>query len=96
LSDSTVLVSPGVTAGDLNFYYRHGCHLCEEMAAVLLRGWPDVAQAMRWVDIDSSPQLTECYRLRIPVLEKAGEVVCELEADLERLSRCFGNPRLPV
>ena len=81
---------------DLHFYYRHGCHLCEEMAAILLRGWPDVAQRLHWVDIDRSPPLTERYGLRIPVLEQAGEVVCELEADLGQLSRYFGKPRLPV
>lgn len=85
-----------MTEGEVCFYYRHGCHLCEEMAAILLRGWPEVAQTMRWVDIDGSPQLIDSYGPRIPVLEKAGEAVCELEADLGRLSRCFGKPRLPV
>ena len=78
------------------FYFRHGCHLCEEMASVLLRGWPDVAESMQWIDIDNSAKLTEEYHTRIPVLWSAGEVICELEADLVRLRRSFGDPRLPV
>lgn len=86
-----------MTGGEeLKFYYRNGCQLCEELAAVLLRGWPDVAATVHWVDIDGAPHLSERYGLRLPVLERGGELICELEPDLVQLTRSFGNPRLPV
>ena len=66
------------------------------MAAVLVRGWPDVAGATRWIDIDADPQLAQRYGRRIPVLVFGGEVLCELEPDIARLTHSFGKPRLPI
>lgn len=66
------------------------------MAAVLLRGWPDVARSLRWVDIDRDAQLAERYGRRVPVLALDGRILCELEPDLPSLTRSFGTPRLPI
>jgi len=70
-----------VSQPDLRLYYREGCHLCEELAALLYRGWP---------------QLVARYGMRIPVLEAGGQEVCALQPDVERLQLVFGAPRNPV
>ncbi|MCB1925610.1 MAG: glutaredoxin family protein [Gammaproteobacteria bacterium] len=74
------------------FYYRNGCHLCEELAAVLFRGWPEQAERIDWRDVDTDSAWREEYGLRVPVLLADDELVCELRPDLQRLSRYFGDP----
>lgn len=74
------------------FYYRDGCHLCEEMAAVLFRGWPDRAAAMEWRDVDSDAGWREAYGLRVPVVMLGRDLVCESRPDLRYLARYFGEP----
>lgn len=85
-----------MTKADLRLYYREGCHLCEELAALLYRGWPQLLDNLQWIDVDRSPELSARYGLRIPVLEVDGEEVCALQADLHRLQDVFGAPRIPV
>ena len=78
------------------FYYRNGCHLCEEMAAVLFRGWPDQAGRMQWRDVDERPEWRAAYGSRVPVLQLDGETVCDLQPDLARISAYFGASTDPV
>jgi hypothetical protein len=78
------------------FYYRDGCHLCEEMAAFLFRHWPQLAAGLRWVDVDGDPQLAQRYGLDVPVLTVGGQVVCRHAPDTAALQRCFGPPVIPV
>jgi hypothetical protein len=85
-----------MTEGRLSFYYRDGCHLCEAMASLLHRGWPDVMANLIWLDVDSRPEWRERYGLRVPVLEKNGQVLCELAADRQCLQEHFGSPVNPV
>lgn len=79
-----------------HFYYRDGCHLCEQMAAFLFREWPVQAAAMQWRDVDADPQWRELYGLRVPVLVVGGEVVCELQPDGRRIAGCFGRQPSPL
>ena len=81
---------------DLRLYYREGCHLCEELAALLYRGWPQLLDDMQWIDVDRSPALVARYGLRVPVLEVDGQEICALQPDSERLQVVFGAPRNPV
>ncbi|WP_078119654.1 glutaredoxin family protein [Thiosocius teredinicola] len=78
------------------FYYRNGCHLCEELAAVLFRGWPAQASAMEWRDVDTDAQWQRLYGNRVPVLCQGEAVVCDLQPDLERISQYFGEMANPL
>ena len=78
------------------FYYRNGCHLCEELAAILFRGWPRQAEIMQWRDVDTRPEWREAYGERVPVLISDGEEICALTPDLGRIAECFGDMANPV
>lgn len=78
------------------FYYRNGCHLCEELAAVLFRGWPQQAAAMEWRDVDERPEWRERYGTLVPVLTLGGEVVCESRPDPARIAQYFGDMVNPL
>jgi len=78
------------------FYYRNGCHLCEELAAVLFRGWPQYAQHMEWRDVDERPEWREAYGDKVPVLLQGPETVCALRPDLGRIAQYFGEMANPV
>jgi hypothetical protein len=90
-------MSDGTAASSgLQLYYREGCHLCEELAAFLYRGWPQLLDRLEWIDVDRAPALAERYGLRVPVLLADGREVCELRPDLQRLRAVFGEPVNPV
>ena len=78
------------------FYYRDGCHLCEELAAVLFRGWPRIAAEMEWRDVDQRPEWQEAYGEKVPVLTLDGELVCILRPDTARITQYFGEMANPV
>jgi hypothetical protein len=78
------------------FYYRNGCHLCEEMAALLFRGWPEQAEAMVWRDVDQRAEWREDYGDLVPVLTQGGETICALQPDPGRIAQYFGEMANPV
>jgi len=78
------------------FYYRNGCHLCEEMAAALHAGWPQYMEHMQWLDVDSSEAWRAEYGHRVPVLTIAGQVICEFRLDAEAVSACIGSSRISL
>jgi hypothetical protein len=80
----------------LLFYYREGCHLCEELASLLHRGWPRVFSQLQWRDVDSRPQWRDLYGLRVPVLSRGRQVLCELKPEPACLREHFGAPDIPV
>jgi hypothetical protein len=53
-------------------YGKAECHLCEDAEAILARVTPDLGVGYRKVDIESSPELFERFRYRIPVIEVPG------------------------
>lgn len=72
-------------AGALTVYSRPGCHLCEvliEELQPLIRG----RMALEVVDIGRSPELTERFGIRIPVVEWDGRFVCEYHLDRDAIS----------
>ena len=80
----------------LLLYYREGCHLCEELASLLHRGWPGVFSQLHWRDVDSNPQWRDLYGLKVPVLARDGQVLCELKPEPACLREHFGTPDIPV
>ena len=78
------------------FYYRNGCHLCEELAALLFQGWPEQAQIMEWRDVDARPEWRDTYGERVPVLMLGKETICALQPDLGRIAQYFGEMANPV
>ncbi len=61
----------------LILYSRRGCHLCEEMILDLELARPGAPPAFQVVDIDGDPDLVQEYGLRVPVLTRDGEILCE-------------------
>ena len=83
-------------AAPLTLYYRNGCHLCEELASVLYRGWPEQAEMIEWRDVDSSADWRKRYGARVPVLMRGEHLICELRADPDGLADYFGKPVNPL
>ncbi len=54
-----------------NFYYRQGCHLCEDMYALLRPYEQTHVLTINMLNIDKDPQLKEKYHQLIPVLSDA-------------------------
>jgi len=50
------------------FFYRNGCHLCEDMYQLIHAYQTEHQIEIEMFNIDKSPQLQEQYGLLIPVL----------------------------
>ena len=75
---------------DLVCYYRNGCHLCEELAALLYHRWPVQAERVEWRDVDQRDEWRDAYGELVPVLLHGTQIICELAPDRERLAEYFG------
>jgi glutaredoxin len=53
---------------EVTLYTRHGCHLCDEVKAVLLRARRKADFTLRELDIDSDPALLAEYNDQVPVV----------------------------
>ena len=72
----------------LTIYSRPGCHLCDDMKAVVARVARSTVLSIEEVDISSDPALEAQYGLEIPVLLLEGKKVAKYriaEAELRRL-----------
>ena len=72
---------------------REGCGLCEDMLQALAElerdpGLPPVTV----VDVDSDPELTRRYGLKVPVLLLDGSVICHYWLNSQELLRLVGRP----
>ena len=70
----------------LRVYSRPGCHLCEQLVEALLplaRGRIDVEV----VDVDTREDWRSEYGTRIPVVEHAGDFVCQYTLDVAAVQR---------
>jgi hypothetical protein len=70
----------------VTLYTRPGCHLCDEAREAIL-GLRGVVPPFELdeVNIDEDDGLLARYLERIPVVLVDGEVVCELELELDSL-----------
>jgi hypothetical protein len=71
----------------LTIYSRPGCHLCEEMKAVVTRVARDLPLEVDEVDISGDPELEARYGLEIPVLIVDGRKAAKYRIDEDQLRR---------
>jgi len=74
----------------LALYSRPGCHLCDDMKAVIARVARSVPLTLEEIDISGDADLEARYGVDIPVLMIEGRLAAKhriTEADLERLLR---------
>ena len=72
----------------LTIYSRPGCHLCDEMKAVVARVARSVPLSLEEIDISADPALDERYGVEIPVLFVNGRKAAKYrvaEAELRRM-----------
>jgi len=72
---------------------RAGCHLCDEMAAVLDEVLP--AHGLTWapVDVDADPELRARYSEAVPVLLRDSQPVAKVRVDPRALVRILRRHR---
>ena len=78
----------------LTLYSRPGCHLCDEMKAIVERVARSIPLALETVDISTDPQLEGLYGLEIPVLLIDGKRAAKYritEAELRRQLEARGR-----
>ena len=71
----------------LTIYSRPGCHLCEEMKAVVTRVARRVPLDLEEVDISGDRELEARYGLEIPVLMVDGRKAAKYRIDEDQLLR---------
>ena len=71
----------------LTIYSRPGCHLCDEMKAVVARVARRVPLTLDEVDISTDPALEQRYGLEIPVLLVNGAKTAKFRVTEEELVR---------
>jgi hypothetical protein len=72
----------------VTIYSRPGCHLCDEMKAIVQSVASSTPLAIEEVDISTNPDLEQLYGLEIPVLFVAGKKVAKYrvsEGELRRI-----------
>lgn len=77
----------------LTVYSRPGCHLCEEMLAVISRTVPSAGRSVsiEEIDISTDPDLEARYGLEIPVLMIDGRKVAKYRISETALQRIIGE-----
>jgi thiol-disulfide isomerase/thioredoxin len=78
----------------LTIYSRPGCHLCDEMKAIVERvaGSATPPATIDVIDISSDPDLESRYGLEIPVLLVNGKKAAKYRVTGEELVRMLGAP----
>jgi hypothetical protein len=78
----------GVSTGSmiqLTLYSRAGCHLCDEMRAVVEAVGREVPLSLDVVDVDGDPKLLRAYGDEVPVLAVNGEKAFAVRVDAPTL-----------
>ena len=76
----------------LTIYSKPGCHLCDDMKAIVDRVVRRAAQpiAVEEIDISRDPALQERYGLEIPVLMLDGRKIAKYRVTEDDLARALG------
>jgi glutaredoxin len=81
------MFGPTDAAMTLTIYSRPGCHLCEEMKAVVERVARRTDAAVQEIDISGTPELEQRYGVDIPVLLVDGRKAAKHRIGEEELLR---------
>lgn len=79
----------------LVFYYRNGCHLCEDMWQLLREFQQEHPFTLESVDIDLDGALRERFGTLVPVLAAGDQVICHYYLDPVALSRHLDTASTP-
>ena len=71
----------------LTIYSRPGCHLCDDMKAVIRRAAETLPFHLEEVDISTDPELEARYGLEIPVLLVNGRRTAKYRVSEQELVR---------
>ena len=66
-------------------YGKRQCHLCEEVKATLRKVQREILFDLREVDIESTPDLYETYKERIPLVFINGRLAFKFRVDEKTL-----------
>ena len=69
----------------LTLYSRIGCHLCDDMIALVYEFRKDYNFRLEVVDIDRDPLLKQRFNELVPVLSRDGQEICHHFLDLVAL-----------
>ena len=75
----------------LTIYSRPGCHLCDEMKAVVGRVAQTIPLSLEEIDISTDPELETRYGLEIPVLLVEGKKAAKYRIGEEELARMLAG-----
>ncbi|MEA2693242.1 MAG: hypothetical protein QOJ16_2629 [Acidobacteriota bacterium] len=79
--------APAAPLASYQLVTRAGCHLCDEMAAVLDQVLPELGQSYTPLDVDASPELAARFGGVVPVLLRDGLPVAKVRLDRRTLER---------
>ena len=65
----------------LTFYFRPGCHLCDDMWQQLLERQRESGFQLQAVDVDNSPELQSRFGTLVPVLASGKGIICNYYLD---------------
>lgn len=74
-------------------YGKRDCCLCEEAKATLSEVQREVPFDLREIDIESTPELYETYRERIPLIVINGRPAFKFRVDADALRRRLARER---
>jgi hypothetical protein len=80
---------------DFSLLTREGCHLCDEMEAVLRRALGPDALRLEKVDVDEDPELRERFGDIVPVLLRDGVPVAKVRLTERQARRLAARSRRP-
>ena len=67
----------------LTLYINSYCHLCEEMAAQLIRLQGSIDFTLDVIDVEGRPELEAAYAERLPVLLGGDGEICHYHLDTQ-------------
>lgn len=77
----------------LTLYSRRGCHLCEDMEALLGEFSEIYPFTVNILDIDLDSALHEQFNTLVPALYLGDQEICHYFLDLEALKTALGQSR---
>jgi glutaredoxin len=75
----------------VRIYSRPGCHLCDDMKAVVHRVARTISLSVEEIDISKDPALEAEFGLEIPVLFVAGKKAAKYRVGEEELRRILAG-----